>query len=84
MMFLSSYEKLQEFGIFVVSKLMLLIILNSGLYIHNYMYNKFMPYASKEYDQLNICSVKYSDERTNDANILALTMAGFLYEYSIQ
>ena len=56
----------------------------SLIYIHNYMYNKFMPYASKEYDQLNICSVKYSDERTNDANILALTMAGFLYEYSIQ
>ena len=55
----------------------------SLIYIHNYMYNKFMPYASKEYDQLNICSVKYSDERTNDANILVLTMAGLLYEYSM-
>ena len=52
------------------------------------MYNKFIPYASKKindmsFDQLKICSVEYSDERTNDANIMVLTMAGFLYEYSI-
>ena len=36
------------------------------------------------FDQLKICSVEYSDERTNDANILVLTMAGFLYQYSIE
>ena len=29
------------------------------------------------FDQLKIYSVKYRDERTNDANILVLTMAGF-------